>query len=250
MTHNSPARSTKSLPTSGDSLWLKPVLTTQEVMVSIERQVQVIRKLFSRCSGDSSSYQMALYELRAAHLTVRFHHQENFCTTVSWEQLSQPSSYLHTTVKQIQHHSKPAKITVGMILIPRRSQSCFPPSKFEYRLQMLVGWRYGVVKSKAETPWSHVVQTPQDESRRNRLQLKEAAKPTTVLVSTSTSSTATSTTVQPTIIPLCTNDVLTEPLSPIKKLSNDNKSNSNVSVECAPETPKCESGGKSWNQGT
>ena len=55
--------------------------------------------------------------------------------------------------------------------------------------------------------------------RRNRLQLKEAAIPTTVLVSTTIT---TSTTVQPTSIPLYTKDVLTKHLCCIKELPIDN----------------------------
>ena len=34
-------------------------------------------------------------------------------------------------------------------------------------------------------------------------------------------------------------------LFPIKDLPNNNKGNSNVSAECAPDHPKCESGGNS-----
>ena len=68
-------------------------------------------------------------------------------------------------------------------------------------------WSQGVVKSKAGAPQSYVVKTPQDEWRRNRLQLKDAAISTTVPVSTKIASPTSSTTVQPTSVFLYTKDV-------------------------------------------
>ena len=44
----------------------------------IERQVQIIKKLVSRCDEDGISYQIVLCELRAATVTARHHHQESF----------------------------------------------------------------------------------------------------------------------------------------------------------------------------
>ena len=64
-----------------------------------------------------------------------------------------------------------------------------------------------MVKSKAETFQSYVVQITQGEYRRNRLQLKEAAITITVPITTSTT---TSITVQPTSVPLYTKDVFTK----------------------------------------
>ena len=81
----------------------------------------------------------------------------------------------------------------------------------------------------------------------NRLQLKEAAIPTTAPVSTSTT---TSTKVQHTTVPLHTSDMLVKALCPIKELpDNNNKGNFNDFAECATDP----SGMKWWkgrNQGT
>ena len=91
--------------------------------------------------------------------------------------------------------------------------------------------------SKVETNQSYVVQTPQDEYRRNRLQLKEPAIPTTVPVSASTVNTTTSPIVQPTGATGHAKDVLTNALCPIKELLYNNKGNFSVLAECVPDLP-------------
>ena len=67
--------------------------------------------------------------------------------------------------------------------------------------------------------------------------MKEAAILTTVPASTSTTTT---TTVFPNSLPLYTKNVHTKPLCPLKELPNNNKRNSNVLSECAPDPPKSE----------
>ena len=65
------------------------------------------------------------------------------------------------------------------------------------------------MKIKAEILRSYVVQTPQDECRRNRQQLKEAVVVTTVPdITTGTTNNTTSTTAQPAIVPLYSEDAL------------------------------------------
>ena len=80
-----------------------------------------------------------------------------------------------------------------------------------------------------------MIQKPQGEYRRNRLQLKKAAIPTTVPVSKSFASTTISTTVQSASFPLYAKDVLTKSLCPIKELLDNNEDNSSVSAECVPD---------------
>ena len=134
-------------------------------------------------------------------------------------------------VKQLEHHSKPGKTILGMMLMWKRSQTCIPPSQTGHNQQQ---WYIcnSVVKSKAEIPWSYVVQTPQGEYRRNMIQLKESAIPIRVPVSASTT---TSTTVQPTSVPLYTKDVIAKPLCPTRETPDNNKENANVSAEHTPD---------------
>ena len=115
----------------------------------------------------------------------------------------------------------------------KRSQTFYPPSQPGYRKPVVVD---GVVKSKAGTPWLYLVQTPQGEYRRNKLQLQNVAITTTVPVSTGTVITTTSTTVQPTSGAQFKKDLLVKPLCPIKELPNKNKGNFNVSAECIPDS--------------
>ena len=145
-------------------------------------------------------------------------------------QLTQSSSGLYTTVKQLKHHSKQGKTMVGMIPLPRKSLSCS-------EVQATNGgrWSEGVVKSTADTFRSYVVQKPQGEYRRDRLQLKEAAILTKDPGSTSTASTTTSSTVQPTSVFVC-RGMPTKPLCPIKELPNNNKGDCNVSSKCASDS--------------
>ena len=104
-------------------------------------------------------------------------------------------------------------------------------------------WSYCVVKSKVEMTQLYVVQTPQGQYCRNRPQLREAAIPTTVPVSTSSANTTTSTTVQPTSVPLYTKDVPTQTICPINELPDNNNRVSNVSAEWIPDPPNCKGGG-------
>ena len=88
----------------------------------------------------------------------------------------------------------------------------------------------GVVKSKAETPRSYTVETPQGEYKRSRICLKEAAMNTTVPAST------------PSVVPKVhiksihqhTQDVQSEPITPTQDSPDNNKGNYYVSVQCVP----------------
>ena len=178
---------------------------------------------------------MALYGLSETPFTTTHHHQERCYIPGRWKWLSQSSSSFHTTKKQLEHHSKPDRTTVGMMSMQKRNLTCSPPSQFGYRPLM-------VVKGVKELPnpklrhTNHIgVHTPQGEYRKNRLHPKIATVPSTDWVSTSTTGTITSTTVQPTSVPLYAKEIPTKPQCPIKELPDNNKGNSNVSAECAPE---------------
>ena len=86
-------------------------------------------------------------------------------------------------------------------------------------------WSQVVVKTKAETPKSYIVETPQGEYRRNRIHLKEAAVNTVPASGTQSSGKRCSLTHR-----MCK----VSPLFPHKNLQNNNKGNSNVSAQCVP----------------
>ena len=119
--------------------------------------------------------------------------------------------------------------------MPKRSLNLLPNYPIWVQATNDGRWSQSVVKSKAETPQSYVVQTPHGEYRRNRLQLKEVKIPATVPVSNCTSNTSTSSTVQPTNVSVYIMDGFTNPLCPIKELPDINKGNYNISGECAPD---------------
>ena len=87
-----------------------------------------------------------------------------------------------------------------------------------------------MVKSKAETPRSYIVETPQGEYRRNRIHLKEAAVNTTGPAS----NTSVVPKVQVKSIHQHTQDEQSEPITPTQESPDNNKGNSNVSAQCVP----------------
>ena len=101
----------------------------------IERQVQTIMKLFTRCDEDKTNYYLALQELWATPSTAIYHHQQSFSSTDSWKPHFQPSSGLHTTVKLSEHPSKPDRITAGTMPIPRKNLISYQPSQSGYMMQ-------------------------------------------------------------------------------------------------------------------
>ena len=87
-----------------------------------------------------------------------------------------------------------------------------------------------MVKSKADTPRSYTVETPQGEHRRNRIYLKEAAVNTTVPAST----TSVVSKIEIKCVPQHTQGVQSDSIAPTQESPNNNKGNSNVSVQCVP----------------
>ena len=71
-----------------------------------------------------------------------------------------------------------------MMVKPRRNPLSYLPNQFGYKTPPATDNSPGVVKCKAETPRSYIVETPQGGYRRNRINLKEAAVNTTVPAST------------------------------------------------------------------
>ena len=88
-----------------------------------------------------------------------------------------------------------------------------------------------MVKSQAETPCSYIIQTPQGEYRRNQSHLKEAAIPTAVPESVSTTY-ITKFSLQP-----VQRNVCIKLLNSVKESFSNNKGNSNISAQYAP-TPQ------------
>ena len=91
-------------------------------------------------------------------------------------------------------------------------------------------WSHTVVKSKAATPRSYIVEMQQGEYRRKRIHLKKAAVHTTITAST--------TSVVPKVrvksIHQHDQDVQSVPIAPTQESRNNNKGNSNVSAQCVP----------------
>ena len=112
-------------------------------------------------------------------------------------QLSRSSSNLCTTVRLSEHHVKTCNITVGMMHMPKRSQTFSLPSQSWFRPNG-DGWSEGMVKSKAEKP-SHMWSKHQKMNTGETQKLKKAAIPNTVTASTT--STVTCTMVQSASVP-------------------------------------------------
>ena len=117
-----------------------------------------------------------------------------------------------------------------MMLKPRRNPISYPPNQFRYKDLTSHRWSQGVATSKAETPRSYIVETPQGEYGRNRIHLKKAAMNTTVPAST----TSVVPKVQVKSVHQHTQDVQSEAITPIQESPSNNKGNSNVSAQCVP----------------
>ena len=59
------------------------------------------------------------YSWESPHYTAGLHPQVSSCRTDSWEPLSLPSSDLHSTVRQSEHHSSPGRTSASMMVTPR-----------------------------------------------------------------------------------------------------------------------------------
>ena len=89
----------------------------------------------------------------------------------------------------------------------------------------------GVVKSKAETLKSYIVETPQGEYRRNKIHLKQAAVNTIVPAN----NTSVVPKVQVKSVYQHTHRMCkVSPIAPTQESPNNNKGNSNVSTQCVP----------------
>ena len=126
----------------------------------IDRQIQIIKKLFCRYSEGLSSYQMALCELRATPLDSKMPLSEELLY----------NRQLRTTFPVIikSPHNSPA---IRPSLQARQDHSWYDahakevkPAPHSANLCKATNWgrwTQAVVKSKAETLQSYVVQTPQ-----------------------------------------------------------------------------------------
>ena len=98
----------------------------------IERQVQIIKKLFNRCDEDSVNHQMALQELRTTLLDSNTPSPAGFLYGRQIKQLCQPSPNLHKTVKWSKNPCNLEKTSGGMMLKPRRDPLSYLPNQFGY----------------------------------------------------------------------------------------------------------------------
>ena len=64
-----------------------------------------------------------------------------------------------------------------MMLMPKSFHQLLPKQPVWVQNTLTKRWERGVIKSKAETPRSYIVQTPHGEKRRNRSHLREASIP-------------------------------------------------------------------------
>ena len=142
----------------------------------IERQLQTIKILFSKCPKDSSHQYLALLQQRSTPLDSR--------TPSPGELLK--SMQLRTTLPV---KIRPPANSETEVLQSRqvytshdanaKDLSKLLPTQLEWLKNTLTKeWEKGVIKSNAETPRSFIVQTPQCMKRRNRIQLREEAIPT------------------------------------------------------------------------
>ena len=140
----------------------------------IERQVQTIKNLLSKCAKDGSDLYLALLQLRSTPLDSR---------TPSPGELLQ-NRKLRTTLPVI-IRPPPNSEAVRAALQSRQVYTnhdahakelskLLPTQPVWVQNTLTKKWEKGVIKSQAETPRSYIVLTPQGEKRRNRIHLREA----------------------------------------------------------------------------
>ena len=140
----------------------------------IERQVQTIKNLLSKCAKDGSDPYLALLQLRSTPLDSR---------TPSPGELLQ-NRKLRTTLPAI-IRPPPNSEAVRAALQSRQVYTnhdahakelskLLPTQPVWVQNTLTKKWEKGVIKSQAETPRSYIVLTPQGEKRRNRIHLREA----------------------------------------------------------------------------
>ena len=83
-------------------------------------------------------------------------------------------------MKQLEHPLNPGMVIPTMMLVLRSCHSSYPKQHMWVPNTLTQQWCKAVVKSKAETPRSYVVSTPDGDKRRKRIHLKDAGIPKVV----------------------------------------------------------------------
>ena len=99
----------------------------------IERQVQIIKKLFNTCDKHGTIHQVALQQLRAILLDSNIPSQQSFSMPDRSKQLCQTSSNFHRNMKHSGHPCNPGRTPAGMMLKPRRDPLSYIPNLFGYK---------------------------------------------------------------------------------------------------------------------
>ena len=125
----------------------------------IERQVQIIKKLFNRCDEDSVNHQMALQELRTTLL------DSNTPSPAGFLYGRQIKTALPAITKSPQNsevvkESLQSREDLRRYDAQAKERSTVLPTQPVWVLDTTNHrWGQGVVKSKAETPRSYIAQT-------------------------------------------------------------------------------------------
>ena len=148
--------------------------------------MQTIKKLFARCDEHNTNYYLVLQEL---------------CATPINSNLQSPAELLFnrqlkTTPPAIirpPHNSESVRASL------KARQDCCrynvhskekpdlqPTQPIWVQDTISIRWNPSVIKAQAGTPHFYIIQTSQGKHRRNHSHLKEAAKPTTVLMPVNT----------------------------------------------------------------
>ena len=140
----------------------------------IERQIQTIKNLLSKCAKDNSDPYLALLQLRSTPLDSRtplpgeLLQNRQLRTTLPVIIRPPPNSEAVRAALQSRevytNHDAHAKELSKLLPIQPVWVQNTPTKK----------WEKGVTKSQAETPRSCIVLTPQGEKRRNKIHLREA----------------------------------------------------------------------------
>ena len=139
----------------------------------MERQVQTIKNLLSKCAKDGSDPYLSLLQLRSTPLDSR---------TLSPGELLQ-NRQLRTTLPVIIRppaNSEPVRAALQSRQVKTNDDAhakelskLLPTQPVWVQNTLTKKWEKGVIKSQAETPRSYIVLT-QGEKRRNRIPLREA----------------------------------------------------------------------------
>ena len=140
----------------------------------IERQVQTIKNLLSKCAKDGSDPYLALLQLRSTPLDSRIPSPDELLQNrqlrTTLPVIIRPPSNSEAVTAALQSR----QVYTNHDANAKELSKPLPTQPVWVQNTLTKIWKKGVIKSQAETPRSYIVITPKGEKRRNRIHLREA----------------------------------------------------------------------------